>query len=227
MNLAAALSAFDPRARLARALARPRAALEALPTRERMLVAMALLALAVGGELMLVQPQRDKRVAIEAALHTSAADRLAAQTQAEQQLRERDDDLQRRRASVDAALARDGVAAAPRESLGFLLSRTLQSLPVRVLALNALASEELSLRGESAEAASAEPAPSTPPLFRHRYELRVAGEPAQLIAAVQALDSAARPLRIERVKLVGDAHGQVQAHVTLMILGAQRTWLAL
>ena len=132
-----------------------------------------------------------------------------------------------------------GAAGQRNESLRFLLSRTLQGLPVAVLSLRALGVEEMELAPVAAEAgavaAPAAPAsaavqtdPAIPSLlYRHRYELRVGGELPALLVALEALEQNTRPLRIERVRLHADAHGALQASVVLMTLGPERTWLSL
>jgi hypothetical protein len=222
----------DVMAVFARVTARPLAALEKLRSRDRRLLSGAMLALLAGLELLVVLPMRDKRLAIDAALLNSASDQQLLLAQHEQALRERDDALQRRSDSVAAALAAVGATAAPRESLRFLLSRTLQGLPVQVTSLRALAGEEIVVeQGAPSDGFAAEPSASAPqappPLFRHRYELQVSGALPELLAALQALEVNARPLRVERVRLSADAQGAVQARITLLTLGSQRTWLAL
>lgn len=222
----------DLHALFTRVAARPLAALEKLRSRDRLLLGGALLALLVGLELLVVLPMRDKRLAIDAALLNSESDQQQLLAQREQALRVRDDALQRRSDSVAASLAAVGATAAPRESLRFLLSRTLQGLPVQVTSLRALAGEEIVVEqgapadGFAAEAAASAPQ-ALPPLFRHRYELQVSGALPQLLAALQALEVNARPLRVERVRLSADAQGALQARITLLTLGSERTWLAL
>jgi len=222
----------DLRALFTRVTARPLAALEKLRSRDRLLLGGAMLALLAGLEMGVVMPMRDKRLAIDAALSTSESDQQQLLAQREQALRERDDALQRRSDSVAASLAAVGATAAPRESLRFLLSRTLQGLPVQVTSLRALAGEEIVVEqgaptdGVPADAAASAPQ-APPPLFRHRYELQVSGALPELLVALQALEVNARPLRVERVRLSADAQGALQARITLLTLGSERTWLAL
>lgn len=227
-----AAARVDLHALFAHITARPLAALEKLRSRDRLLLGGAMLALLAGLELLVVMPMRDKRLAIDAALSTSESDQQQLLAQREQALRERDDALQRRSDSVAASLAAVGATAAPRESLRFLLSRTLQGLPVQVTSLRALAGEEIVVEqgaptdGVPPDAAASAPQ-APPPLFRHRYELQVSGALPEMLAALQALEVNARPLRVERVRLSADAQGALQARITLLSLGSERTWLAL
>ncbi len=209
------------------------AQLEKLRSRDRLLLATSMLALLAGLELLVVLPLRDKRLAIDAAQLNSEADEQQRQAQMAADALQRDEALQRRIDSVAASLAAVGATAAPRESLRFLLSRTLQGLPVTVSALRALPGEEIVV--EKAETADALPADGAaavpPPLFRHRYELQVQGSLVNLLAALQALEAHARPLRVERVRLSAepgaDPARALQARITLLTLGSERTWLAL
>lgn len=223
---------IDLRALVERLSARPMAAMVEMRSRDRWLLIAAMLALLAGLEMGVVLPLREKRLSIDAALLNSEADQQQQLAQREAAVQERDNALQRRIDNVAAALAAVGAAAAPRESLRFLLSRTLQGLPVQVSSLRALAGEEIVI--EQAAAADAVPAQAAasaaqppPPLFRHRYELQVSGALPELLAALQALEVNVRPLRVERVRLSADAHGALQAHITLLTLGTERTWLAL
>ncbi len=229
---------FEAQAR--RLLAPSLARLEKLRSRDRLLLAASMLALLAGLELLVAMPLRDKRLAIDAAALNSEADEQQRQAQIAADTAQRDDALQRRIDSVAAALGAVGATAAPRDSLHFLLSRTLQGLPVTVSALRALPGEEIVIeKGESTDAVPAEGAASAsaapPPLFRHRYELQVQGNLVDLLAALQALEANARPLRVERVRLqapaeiAGSAGGTrlLQARITLLTLGSERTWLAL
>lgn len=222
----------DLQALLKQALQRPVLALDKLRTRDRLLLCAAMLALVVGLELLVTLPLREKRLAIDVALRTGAAEQQQAVTQREQQTQQREQDLQQRAVRAQGALGAMGASAAPRESLSFLLSRTLQGLPVQVLSLRALGSEELVVdAAPSAEAPAASAAASTPAaataLYRHRYELRIGGALDDLLQAVAQLESRARPLRVERVQVRADAQGVLQATLTLVTLGTERTWLSL
>lgn len=226
------------KALLLRVLARPWAALEALRTRDRLCLGGAMLALAVGGELLIVMPLRDKREAIEVAVLGGATDKDLASALRQSQRQQRDDALQRRSDKVAGALAAAGASAAPRESLRFLLTRTLQGLPVQLLSLRAAAVEEIAVEpaapadavavvGAAGAADAASAAAAAPPMYRHRYELRVSGALPDLLSVVDALERQARPLRVERVLLRADAQGALEASITLVALGSDRTWLSL
>jgi hypothetical protein len=232
MNTAVAVAhaPAHAQARLKQALARAFVALEKLGTRDRLLLAAATLALLVGLELLVTQPLRDKRLGIEAALRDSAANEQLATQRREDLVRQRELDLQQRAQRAHAALAAVGASAAPSESLSFLMSRTLQGLPVQVLSLRALGSEEIVVdtpaSAAAPDAAASAPAAATP-LYRHRYELRIGGALEELLQAVAQLETRARPLRVERLQLRADAQGALQAVITLVTLGSERTWLAL
>ena len=258
MNLPFQLATPAPLARPLAAVKGGLASLEAMRQRDRLALTAALLSLIVGLDLLVVLPVHDKRLAIQAAQRDSAdneeATRSSRLVEREAQLV----DLRARQARVTKALAAFGASGKPAESLRFLLSRTLQTLPVAVLSLRALGVEEVEVTPGGAQAASAandsasasasatatataaaaaaaaaaetasvDPSATGAPtvLYRHRYELHVGGELPVLLTALEALESNARPLRIERVRLQADAAGALQAQVVLMTLGSERTWL--
>ncbi|MBI5719462.1 MAG: hypothetical protein HZC37_17480 [Burkholderiales bacterium] len=64
-------------------------------------------------------------------------------------------------------------------------------------------------------------------LYRHRYELTLAGEVADLGAAMQVLAERLAPLRIERVRLSSGDGIAVHATLGFVIVAPQRTWIAL
>lgn len=221
------------------------ARLEAVPQRERLALAGALVALCFGVDQMLAMPARAKRLNIEHALQASADELEQARLARLAERQARDDSLTLRQRKVATELTQVGAKAAPRESLRFLLNSTLQGLPVTVTLLRALPGEEVTITSadtpEPAAAAAAAPAvaatasapadASAPAnnrvLYRHRYELQLQAELAPLLRAVEMLENEVRPLRLERVQLRSTAQGELQANVTLITLGVERSWLSL
>ena len=218
------------------------ARLDAIPERDRYAMLAAGLALVGALELMGVQPMRDKREAIQRAATTEAqgVSDAAAATEADQATQAAD--VTARLAKVEAELAALGVGVGSNgtgsrgESLSFLLSRTLQRQAVQVVSLRALSVQELNLAVPADVAAAAgavvavvsDAAVSSKPLYRHRYELTLGGDVAQLTASVAALEHGIQPLRIERVRLASNgSDNAVQATVTLVTIGLERTWLSL
>ena len=217
--------------------------LEAIPERDRYAMLAAGLALVGALELMGVQPMRDKREAIQRAAIAEAqsVSDAAAATAADQATQAAD--VTARLAKVEAELAALGVGAgsgvgvgekgARGDSLSFLLSRTLQRQAVNVVSLRALGVQELNLAlpadvAAPAVAGTADAATATKAMYRHRYELTLGGEIAQLTASVAALEHGILPLRIERVRLASNgSDNAVQATVTLVTIGLERTWLSL
>lgn len=239
MKLPQSLSAAALMARPIAAAKRACEVLEAMRQRDRLALSAAALVLIVGVDFGLVLPMRDKRVAIESAQLASSHDEEASRSSREAELHALKAALLTRQAQATKALAGFGAAGQRNESLRFLLSRTLQGLPVAVLSLRALGVEEMELAPAASEAGAAT-MPEAPAsaavqagtavpslLYRHRYELRVGGELPALLVALEALEQNTRPLRIERVRLQADAHGMLQASVVLMTLGPERTWLSL
>ncbi|KNZ33511.1 MAG: hypothetical protein AD742_06380 [Methylibium sp. NZG] len=226
------------------------AALEAMRQRDRLALCAALLSLIIGLDFLLVLPMRDKRFAIENAQQASVNDEAAARSSQQAEQDAHAAELKARQVKVTQGLAAFGAAGKQADSLRFLLSRTLQGLPVTVQALRAMSVEETEVTAAaaagipadaSASAPMAEPAAlalegtaSDAPaaaaqtlLYRHRYELRLSGALPALLSALEALEGNARPLRIERVRLQADADGALEASVVLMTLGSERTWLSL
>ena len=231
------------------------ARLDAIPERDRYAMLAAGLALVGALELMAVQPMRDKREAIQLAATTEAqgVSEAAAASEADQATQAAD--VTARLAKVDAELAALGVGAgagagsgagvgvgvgvggrgARGESLSFLLSRTLQRQAVNVVSLRALGVQELNLAVPADAAGTgvtgtviSDAAAASKAMYRHRYELTLGGEIAQLTASVAALEHGLLPLRIERVRLASTgSDNAVQATVTLVTIGLERTWLSL
>ena len=221
--------------------------LDAVPERDRYAMLAAGLALVGALEMMGVQPMRNKREAIQQAAISEAQNASDAAAAAETDQATQAADVTARLAKVEAELASMGVSAGAGagagvgpggagsrgESLSFLLSRTLQRQAVQVVSLRALGVQELNLAVPTEMAAPAgtvlaDAAALSKPLYRHRYELTLGGEIAQLTASVAALERGILPLRIERVRLASNgSDNAVQATVTLVTIGLERTWLSL
>ena len=215
---------------LRRAIDALAAHIDGLQNRERAWLMLAALALLAALEWAVVWPLQERRSAIAAAgqqaerEQTDAADaeRQAAASQGKQ--------LEATLQGLEDDLHRLGNAKASGEPLTFLLQRVLAREPARIESLRELALEEV----DAAALNQAPPVPDASPaapaiaLYRHRFELTLSGEPASLVSAVRALDSGARPLRIERVRLAAaGAAGALRATVTLSVIGAERTWLSI
>jgi len=206
--------------------------LDRLPARERSLLVVGALALLVGLEMMVVWPMHGQRQTVVDAASAQAQSEADAAAQAAGAQAQALAELQTRLATIERDLKGLGAGKASGEPMGFLLSRTLRAQGVQMLSMRELAVEEL----DTAPAAAAGPdmvagavaaGPAHPPLFRHRWELSFSGEVGALRAAVQSLDDGLRPLRIERVR-IGSRDGRaVEATVTLVVIGMERTWLSI
>jgi len=211
--------------------------IDALPERDRRVLLVGVLSLLLAAELLLVQPIGARRAAIVAAATEQADETLAERERTEQARAEARNELDARAAKVERDLQRLGAEGPQGEPLALLLRRVLARHGVAVVALRDLDVIEVAADQPDTRAATEAPsdiaaaaAPGGEPprtLFRHRLELTLGGDAAALIQAVDALDRQARPLRIERVRLVAVHASATQAVVTLTVLGTQRTWLAI
>ena len=218
--------------------------LDTLSKRDRMSLALGLLALAVGVEMLLVQPTQTKREQIEQTISADSASQSEAQTRAAAEVATQLTGTQERSTQLQAQLAalglKDGAKPGQRESLAIFLSRSLSrsdvvlvsthNLPVEALNLSTPGDENIAVAvaiaaPASAAASSADAAPS---LFRHRTELTLEGSVPGLTEAIDLLERDFAPLRIERVRLAPrGTSGAVQATVVLTTINQERTWLAL
>jgi hypothetical protein len=218
---------------LRQALARPLQALAALSERDRVALLLAGLSLAGAAEWFLVWPLHAQRTRVVEAVHAEIqgvddaarqAEQARGQAQAEQEARAR-------------TLARDldllGMGEAGGHKLGELLARALAPQAVQVLALRELGVEEFQVdpaanTGAPAVAEGELPAaPAARALYRHRFELRLAGEVPALLAAAAALEREVRPLRAERVRMASTDGHAVELTLTLVVVASERVWLAL
>ncbi|MES2886432.1 MAG: hypothetical protein V4739_00340 [Pseudomonadota bacterium] len=208
------------------------AQIDAMPERERLAVLMAGLALLVGLEFMVVLPMQTQReslaeMALSSAEESAKQQSALAEEQAQQE-KELDLRLQAANEALRAFGVNSGVVGTRGESLSFLLSRTLRDSPVQVVGLRAIDAEEMTLaprRAEGEEAPAEEPKGQV--LFRHRYVLSLSGEFTAVTGALDTLEEALKPLRIEKVRVQGRPDGSVVATVHWVTIGLERSWLSL
>lgn len=203
--------------------------IDALPDRDRHLLLVGALAVLVAADLMLVQPLGAKRKAVVAAAAEQIASTQAEHDRVAQELAQSRHQLDAQARRLDAELQRLGAERPDGEPLARLLRRVLARQGVAVVSLRDLDVVEVEAGGSATAASTPEGAEHTRLLFKHRLELTLDGQAAALVAAVAALDQHARPLRIERVRLVAQAGPATtqQAVITLAVLGTDRTWLAI
>ncbi len=208
--------------------------LQGLNRRERLSMALMVMAVLGGLELLWIEPMHHRRVAIEqAAQQQEEAAAQAEQSRLAQQAQDATA-LQTRLAAVEKALAGHGAsrAAEPMQALGAWLDRALTGQAVRLMALRDLEPEPVTLdpAPEADASATTATAPNTTPekpLHRLRFELQLAGEPAALAQAAQTLAERMAPLRLARVHLARTEAGGVQATLLFVILAPDRAWIRL
>lgn len=209
------------------------ARLEALPERDRWALLACTLALAVASEMLVLEPMNQKRQAVAAASANEAQARLglASSLSTEQGLQLQA--LQDRAAQLSAELVRHGVAQVQGEALAGLLERALRTHAVRTVSLRSLSSEaltsdppEVALPGALETTDTAVSAPQRS-LYRHRYELVLAGDAAGLSASARALESGLAPLQIERIRLLPEQPPELRLVVTFGLTGTESSWLKL
>ncbi|MDE2401082.1 MAG: hypothetical protein KGL90_05415 [Burkholderiales bacterium] len=211
--------------------------LERLSERDRAALFAALLAVIIGLDMLVIMPLNAQRKSMLASMAATAQDSVQAQAAASKQRDELATGLAQRKASVDKDLAAFGLNNGLKDSLSFMLARTLRQQAVTIQGLRALTVEELTIAAPAAataeaapasdEPASAAPASLPPQLFRHRYELKLQTELASLPATLDALENSSRPLRVESVHLQAQPTGVIEATVMLVTIGLEKTWLAL
>ncbi|MDP1901095.1 MAG: hypothetical protein Q8K96_11655 [Rubrivivax sp.] len=215
------------------ALARLLQALGRLSERDRLALLLAGLSLAGAAEWFFVWPMHSQRGHIVDAVRAEAQGVSDAARQAEQALRQAHAEQQARAAALDADLAQLGMAQVSGHKLGELVARTLKPQAVRVVTLRELAVEEFQVSAAApagAALALPEGAPAAPaprPLYRHRFELRLAGEVPALLAAVAALEREVRPLRTERLRMASSDGRAVELTLAFVVVGTERVWLTL
>jgi hypothetical protein len=219
------------------------ARIDALPSRERVLLLVAGLAIAAAIEWLFVRPSLTKAELVSQASAQAQQEIDDASSQRQSELEAQALVWQNELTELQTRLQSLGAGAPGDERLGSLLQRALSGEAVLIHslrelgfeAIDELGSEAQALAGEAtgsqnvpavpANAGTAEAAASKQMLYRHRFELQLAGQPQALVAAVERLDQGLRPLRIERVRLNGQAQGDVKATLTLMVIGKEKQWL--
>jgi hypothetical protein len=219
------------------------ARIDAMPDRDRLALVGGLLALVAAVEWMVVWPLHAKRDTIVAAAVQQAQQEADAASELAQAAAQRQSELESRLAQVSAELARMGAGNVTGQSLNSLLSQTLAGQGAQIVSLRELAVEDVQPAGaeaggvdnsaatanaaaDAASAAAGAAAASTA-LFRHRFELTLAGNHDALISALGALDRSARPLRIERVRVATVDGAALQARITLAVIGTEKSWLVI
>jgi hypothetical protein len=211
--------------------------LDALSQRDRLALLAFIGALAAAAEFMIVLPMAAKRETVAAA----AAEQMRSESEAAgieaAAHRQRREELHAQLQAIEQELKRINQGATGGESLSALLGRLLAPQPVDIVGLKSLVVEEVNAEPAAAEAASAAaPATATAPLYRHRFELRLAGPPGRLVDSVALLDRSARPLRIDSVRLAAPERGRdadagadarIEALITFSVTGTERSWLTL
>jgi hypothetical protein len=208
-------------------------ALDRLGERDRAAVLAALIAVVIGLDMLVVMPLNTQRKAMLEGIAATTQSNQQALADAQQQRQEQALSLDRRQAQVDKDLESFGLNNSLKDSLSFMLSRTLHNQAVTTQGLRALQVEEIKLdepaNPEVAEAAAPLDAipEHHPSLYRHRYELVLHSEPKNIGPALDALENDSRPLRVESVHLQALPSGTVEMTVMLVTIGLEKTWLAL
>jgi hypothetical protein len=210
--------------------------IDALPDRERYVLLLGALAVLAAADVLIVQPLGTKRATVLAAVAEQADSAAAERAQAEQAAAQARSELDARAARLQRELQQLGAERESGEPLARLLRRVLARQGVDIVALRDLDVVEIDAAVAAASAPSAASAPDAAPakpertgvLFKHRLELTLAGDAQQLVAALAALDAGARPLRIERVRmLMREGASQPHAVITLAVLGTERIWISI
>ncbi len=212
--------------------------LDKLSERDRMAVLAALMAVVFGLDMMVVMPMDTQRKAIEAGMAATAQSTQQTADDATQQQQAQASELALRKTKIDQELAALGLNNALKDSLSFMLSRTLKNQAVKIQSLNALTVDQLTIDkpADTAEAeavavadpaSAAEDSNSHPPLYRHRYEVKLQGELKSIGPTLDALEHDSHPLRIEGVRMQALPSGAIELTVMLVTIGLEKTWLAL
>jgi hypothetical protein len=210
-------------------------ALDRLSERDRVAVFAALMAIVIGLDMMVVMPMRDQRKATVEAMAATAQGSAQALADAAALRQSESSGLEQRKQQVDKDLAAFGLNNGLKESLSFMLARTLRNQAVTIQSLQVQSVEQLTLdvpTNPAVAVAAADPASASaenqhPPLYRHRYELKLQSDLKSLAPTLDALEHDSRPLRVESVHLQALPSGAVEATVMLVTIGLEKTWLAL
>ena len=220
------------------------ARLDAMPPRERLALGAMALAALLALELMVVLPIRERRAVLVGAMAAEAQAVQDNATAEQTRLLAEQAALEAQLAAAELELRKRGAGAHRSEALGHWLHKALAGQPVQVVSLRSLGAAELEVaaasagQGTSPSEAAADPAGAghggpasaanqNAPLFRHRYELMLAGDAEPLITAVRSLGERMRPLRIERVRLGSRDGRSVEATLGFVIISPERSWITL
>lgn len=216
------------------------APLEAMSERDRLALLLAGLALVGAADWFVVWPMNQQRDSIVRAALAEAQATSDAAAKAEMDRSQAMAQSKERSRQLDADLAKLGMAQTSGQQLSALLARALQQRDVQVIGLRETAAETVETTSPltsgapstaSADASEVAAAPdslaATKSLFRHRFELRLLGETPSLMAALAALETEVKPLRISHVRMEGAEGKQAQLTLMLVVLSTERVWLSL
>jgi type II secretory pathway component PulM len=198
--------------------------IDALPDRERHALLLGAIAVLVAADWLFVQPLGTKRSVVLTAVTEQVDSAAAERANAEQAAAQARSELDAKATRLERELQQLGAERSGGELLARLLRRVLARHGVDIVALRDLEVVEIDATAAAASAPAATDRARV--LFKHRLELTLSGDAHRLVAALAALDGDARPLRIERVRmLVAEGASTPQAVITLAVLGTERTWM--
>lgn len=205
-----------------------------LSERDRMAVLAAVVASVVGLDMLIVSPMSAQRKAMVESMVATAQGVQQVQLDAEQQQTQLALELEQRKTKVDKDLAAFGLNNTLKDSLSFMLARTLRTKAATIEGLRALNVDELTIdapvnetANAVAEAASTPVEDKHPALYRHRYELKLQTELNSMAPTLDALENDSRPMRVESVHMMALPSGAIELTVVLVTIGLEKTWLAL
>lgn len=204
--------------------------LERLSERDRAALMAALVVVAVGLDMLVVMPMNAQRHAMVVGMAATAEGAQQVKLDAEKVRQAELQSLNQRKAGIDKDLAAFGLNNALKDSLSFMLARTLRNQAVTVRSLRSLSVEEIKLEAQAAPAeatATGATEDQHPPLYRHRYELVLHSDLKQVGPTLDALEHGSRPLRLESAHLQALPSGELELTATLVTIGLEKTWLAL
>lgn len=216
------------------AIAKCLSLVERLSERDRMAVLAAVVASVVGLDMLLVSPMNAQRKALVESMAATAQGEQQVQLDAQQQQANLALELDQRKAKVDKDLAAFGLNNTLKDSLSFMLARTLRTKFATIESLRALNVDELVIDAPTneatdavAEAAGSPAEDKHPTLYRHRYELKLQTELKSMAPTLDALENDSRPMRVESVHMLALPSGAIEVTVVLVTIGLEKTWLAL
>lgn len=204
--------------------------LERLSERDRAALMAALVVVAIGLDMLVVMPMSAQRHAMVAGMAATAEGAQQVVLDAEKLRQAELLNLNQRKALIEKDLAAFGLNNALKDSLSFMLSRTLRNQAVTIRGLRSQSVEEIKLDAQAAPAeatATGSTEEQHPPLYRHRYELVLHSDLKQVGPTLDALEHGTRPLRLESAHLQALPSGEIELTVVLVTIGLEKTWLAL